>query len=589
MGARLLVMSLDVVGVTLDELRAMPAPNAQTLYFLQDDQKRGLFYYDQDDVTTADNTGTVVVSAGGARFKRVVQNPIDVRWFGVRNDGTDCYLELKALADALSDMESAVVHFPPGTYRIDQYRITDGPDKNGIGNIVFDGCRGVKLIGYGAVIDVKGNFHRAADRLNPKNGKWYSNSESVVPFDLVDCHRFTIEGFEINGNVDKMTRDDEVVEGPSYGILTRSGCTEYTLRNLNIHHFAADGICLGAASPVANKNVTLTGVRSTNNARNALSLIQVRGGTFIDCDFSQSGRTGPKYKAHAPAAGCDVEPEHDVIDVLTGALTFINCNFENNVGSQFASAGGPRVQSIVLDSVTITAGEDSLQYAVILAVQRGTIRDSIIDTKAGTVRPTWIQGHSATGTRTTIRDCEIRSSGAGLLSSESQQPVTITGCTFTGTQTAPFKSYLPYIRNPNAIFTDNSVFLPKEAYAPKGGGQYASLVEVRSAANNVYRTDLVPTEGGNEHFSVSYTSASVSSSHVVVDEKFASGAAFRPGNAVVESDSLYSLTNVGLRMYKTADRPAGYPGMAIVDATLHKVIYFDSSSNQWRDTAGNPV
>lgn len=60
-----------------------------------DDGGGGLFAYDPDDTTTADNDGTVLVGAAGERFKRVYSGAIDARWFGVIDDavfGTNAIL-----------------------------------------------------------------------------------------------------------------------------------------------------------------------------------------------------------------------------------------------------------------------------------------------------------------------------------------------------------------------------------------------------------------------------------------------------------------------------------------------------------------
>jgi len=74
--------------VSIEDLRAMTDPQPECLYYVHDAGKEGVFYYDSGDTASADNLGTVVVASGvGARFKRIYEEEIDVRWFGAVGDG----------------------------------------------------------------------------------------------------------------------------------------------------------------------------------------------------------------------------------------------------------------------------------------------------------------------------------------------------------------------------------------------------------------------------------------------------------------------------------------------------------------------
>ncbi len=57
---------------------------------------------------------------------------------------------------------------------------------------------------------MKGDFHRAANEVSRwTQPPWYiadSHTSSVVPFFIDSSSNFNLEGFEIYGNVDKMTR-----------------------------------------------------------------------------------------------------------------------------------------------------------------------------------------------------------------------------------------------------------------------------------------------------------------------------------------------------------------------------------------------
>lgn len=103
--------------VTIAEMRAMAAAPTVDLYVVTDAGKEGCFRYDALDTTTADDTGTVIVAAGGARFKRVHDGRgVSVKWFGAVGDGlADDTAAIQAAMDCMP--EGGIVFFPDGTYR----------------------------------------------------------------------------------------------------------------------------------------------------------------------------------------------------------------------------------------------------------------------------------------------------------------------------------------------------------------------------------------------------------------------------------------------------------------------------------------
>lgn len=572
-----------VIRVTIGELRALSAPDADALYYVSDHGQEGWFYCDAADTSSADNTGTVLVStASGARFKRLYDGTLNARWFGVANDGTDCYDALQLLASAVSNTESVTVVFPRGTYLIDRYKITGGSGANNVTDIVYTNCKGLTILGYGAVVSVKGNFYRGKDY--QASGYWYSYAKSVVPFYFTNCEQFTLEGFELDGNVDQMTRDSAVVEGNGSGVCTEN-CRHYLFRNLDVHHFHNDGLTLGRSHTIADKHATLLQVRTSYNARQALTIGQVDKGLFLDCAFTDSGRAAGSYGVHSPGAGCDVEPNFDepVMDVKTNGLSFFNCTFKNNSGSQFVSGVGSRVQNIYMSNVLIDVDQNTTHnYPMILAVDNGVIEDSVMRVKNKAVYPTFNQ---ADGTRTTIRNCKIYSSYRGLVTtSGGEGGILIENCEFIGTHDAAFADYFPYIQNLNVTFRGNTVFMPKEAYSSSTNTyDISSIIKVKAAENNTFKTDLVPT--AQEHFAANYAG-----SERVSNDKFVSGTAFRPVyNSAFNNAYPYSTgnNNLGIPAYTTATRPAGYKNLVIVDTTLNKLVWYDGTN--WRDAMGTIV
>ncbi|WP_171906861.1 glycosyl hydrolase family 28-related protein [Jiangella alba] len=103
---------------TVDQLRAETAPQANYLYYVADAGKEGVFKHDPADTTSADDTGLVLVSTNGKRFKRVFsRDEVRVTWFGATGDGsTDDHDRIQAAIDAVSQLGGGTVYFPAGTY-----------------------------------------------------------------------------------------------------------------------------------------------------------------------------------------------------------------------------------------------------------------------------------------------------------------------------------------------------------------------------------------------------------------------------------------------------------------------------------------
>lgn len=104
---------------SMAELRTMTtAPDAE-LYYLTDPGKEGFFQYNPADVSTPDNTGTILVSTYGARFKRLQVNGLfPINWFGASGDGIqDDTAAVQAAINAASEA-GGEVFLPPGTYQV---------------------------------------------------------------------------------------------------------------------------------------------------------------------------------------------------------------------------------------------------------------------------------------------------------------------------------------------------------------------------------------------------------------------------------------------------------------------------------------
>lgn len=106
--------ALNETNKTIAQLRSINAA-PEAIYFVTDPGKEGYFFYDSTDTTSADNTGTVLVTAFGSRLKRVMETTfVNVKWFGAAGDGTT---NDKAAVQAAID-SGYDVFFERGTYRI---------------------------------------------------------------------------------------------------------------------------------------------------------------------------------------------------------------------------------------------------------------------------------------------------------------------------------------------------------------------------------------------------------------------------------------------------------------------------------------
>ncbi len=108
-------------------MRAISNPNTQNLYYLTASGQQGMFYYDPSDITSSDNTGTIIVS-GTYRFKRIFFGDINAQWFGVVADavfgasnvvtGTDNTAAMQLAVDSLVNFSGGTVFLPTGKYLI---------------------------------------------------------------------------------------------------------------------------------------------------------------------------------------------------------------------------------------------------------------------------------------------------------------------------------------------------------------------------------------------------------------------------------------------------------------------------------------
>lgn len=400
---------------------------------------------------------------------------INVKDWGAKGDGmTDDYLAIKKVVEQINKAKGGEVYFPPGTYLINRYN-----DAEIFEDLEYKNCDGLVIHGNNATISVKGDIKR---RVTKKVGKRsFSNVSSIIPIRLTNCKNVKITNLEINGNVDKMTRDVGVVEARGY-LIYISDSENIELRDLYLHHAHTDGLLIrGTKKP--SFNLKAYNLISAFNARQGMSIGHLYEAQFVNCKFINTGFSTGTYGKHAPGAGVDIEPVlGEVIKVKN--LIFEKCTFSNNSGSQFIVSSPKLTIGIMLKDCTIEAGKSKSRFTMILAARDVVVSKCNIKCGMGDIYPVW--GGMPNGS-VKIIGCEIESASRGIVSDRSttSEGIYISENTlkFTGRS---LPSYFPYLQNSNTYFRDNRIYIP---YHSLGNRKVHSLIQnAKESSGNLYYT-----------------------------------------------------------------------------------------------------
>lgn len=502
--------------------------------------------------------------------------------FGAAGDGaTDDYDAWKAMITAVNAAGSGHVRLGANkTYHLGRYvTATNG--------LAFDtlrihDCNGLVIDLNGSRIDIKGDFDRDAPTTYGLPGIY-----------LYKCRSVVIRNGEVDGNFDQTTNSSGAAEPPSHGIFM-AGCTDVLLENLHVHHFAADGLLVrdAAGTPVrvVSRRVTAINVQSLRNGRQGMSITGLRGGLFMNCEFSWTGRVDGPYFGHSPQAGVDIEPDRDTstpapntMDADTGDIQFIRCRFEGNRGSQIVAPGGSkRVDSVHFEGCAIhvnggsTAGGDAL----IFGAANGSLTRSTIDLGPDVTRKLYIGGNtSLLDADFAIRECHI--SGAGELLRVLSYPLTgfidVADNVFTCIRTEPSTEFvIEGAGASNLRFSRNTVIIPKETFSTGKTGDYRIMVQLYGSRSegNEFRTDLTASYGGatTAHFAVAYAAGTV-----VFDDRYVGTA---PGTADTFRPHYVNVFNTA-NPYNKSHPNANAGGVAVRTGTATLTPSFDPEVQIW--------
>lgn len=302
---------------TIAELRAETNPLEGVVYYVADAGQEGPFLYDPADSSSADNTGVVLVSVSGARFKRIREaGYVDVRWFGAKGDGvTD---DTEAINRAIGD-GGVTVHIPKGTYLIHADATSSG--QLGAGIQAKDDT--AIVISPDAVLKAKPTA-----------------SQRYTIINIFGKRNVTVEG---GGSIVGERNEHLGTTGEwGYGIAI-GGSEQVLVRDIRISDCWGDGAVLGSYQVKTNvaRNVAFRNVRCDNNRRQGISVIAAEGILLSECYFGNTNGT-------LPQAGIDIEPDSGT---AVAGVVITGCLFEDNAGGNLVLNGmnGP-VKHVIVES-----------------------------------------------------------------------------------------------------------------------------------------------------------------------------------------------------------------------------------------------
>ena len=463
--------------------------------------------------------------------------------FGAAGDGrSDDYDAFVKLANAVNAARGGTVVLSPGrTYHIGRFVAA----RNGVTGFAFRDCDGLAIEGNGATLSIKGDFHRADKGTRGLPG---------LRFD--DCRRVTVRNVQLVGNVDRTTRVKALGEATTHGLLF-AGCSDVLVEGVVARHFAGDGMYIregNRAGPdgkyPASRSFTVRNSRFLYNARQGLSVIQLRGATFENCEFSYTGYvdsrgTKGRYGHHAPGAGVDIEPNRTTqsphpVDILTGDIRFRGCRMIGNHGAAFlACRYSPRhrlhtIEQISLESCHLECDQGSpSRYGFIFDVPHGIVSGSTLQMNDKTAYLGWSRQSPANFQfiRNVVRGRNPGASRPFFILRRTAGSPTIENNQFIGEHRQPKPSrdggWLVQLNHPDATVRDNFMFLPAAAY-PASSGQGvmpAVLADVRLMESNRYQTNLRADTGA---FGVSYGRACIARDESFTGTRPGQGDSLRP-------------------------------------------------------------
>lgn len=327
---------------SLAELRAMVVVEPDVIVYVSDYKKQGHFYYDPSDTASADNTGTVIVTAGGARWKRIITNRVvNVQWFGAVGDGsTDDASAIQAAIDAIP-AEGGTLLLPPTSafYALES------------SGLVVEDRDNIAISGFGATV----KFKNGVPDVQNTNMRF---SNILVR----NCKQIRIEGLIVHGNLSNRTAHAGAES--FHSAISLLGCTNVVVFQCTVTEGMTDGIYLGGINMpgapsglLLNRNVLIDFCEITYCRRNNISVVAADGVTISNCISTHAGQ----IQGTAPRAGIDVEPNKTRFGTCKN-VALLNNTIKDNAGTYGVTFGGSGTERGVVQGNVIAGHTYGLNF-----------------------------------------------------------------------------------------------------------------------------------------------------------------------------------------------------------------------------------
>ena len=398
------------------------------------------------------------------------------------DDKTDNYHAFAKAAETISKAGGGQLNIPKGKYYIAAYKITGGQKKNDIDDIIFKNCKNLIITGNNSVIRVNGKAYRNRDFQISGLPYHYAYNNTVCPFKLVNCKNVLLKDITLYGEVDKMRKQEGVVEGESYGVFIsddepKDVSSKIVLQNITAHHFAADGLLIRSNG----EDITIINCNSHHNARQGLSIVKGSNIRVLNSSFDSTGNTGA-YGWHAPGAGIDVENEFGPGKLKNVLIR--NCSLRGNNGFQIVS--NIPTDKVVIDSCFIsdlTRGYSDALNGVGMYSINSTLSNCILF--AGIQIDLSDQIYKGPSVQE-INNNIIYSGDRFMVSSDFSRPVNITDNILVMLPKPKSYAYAPYIQNPNCVFNRNIVVIHADRLKKESNKVTALVQYVKEAADDFW-------------------------------------------------------------------------------------------------------
>ena len=106
---------MSIIQTTIFDLRNNVLPLTSDTYYTTDEDCQGNWFFDPSDTVSADNLGTILVGVNNARYKRIYDGYINVKWFGAKGNN---YIGVPTPNDDTNAIQNALDYISTSNYNL---------------------------------------------------------------------------------------------------------------------------------------------------------------------------------------------------------------------------------------------------------------------------------------------------------------------------------------------------------------------------------------------------------------------------------------------------------------------------------------